>query len=184
MWIDPQSKLLSNASFHPSPNFNERPEGVVVDLIVVHNISLPPQEFGGPYIDRFFTNTLDFQLHPWFINIVGMKVSAHCVIYRNGDIIQYVPFDRRAWHAGVSSFLGKENCNDYSVGIELEGADEVPYTGEQYRALTDLILALQKIYPKITMDRIVGHSTIAPGRKTDPGNAFDWALLATMLKGK
>lgn len=173
--------LLTNARYVPSTHFNERPIGTDIDLLVIHNISLPPGEFGGPYIDAFFSNTLDPSLHPYFQEIITQKVSSHCLITRAGEITQYVPFTQRAWHAGLSSFAGRADCNDYSIGIELEGTDEIPYTDAQYKSLTDLIRVLIKVYPKITWERIVGHSTIAPGRKTDPGDAFDWGLLAKLL---
>lgn len=184
MNIDNHKGLLLNTEFVQSPNFNERPPDTDIDLIVIHNISLPPNEFGGPDINALFTNTLNPNNHPYFREIAHLKVSCHCLIRRDGRIIQYVPFTLRAWHAGVSSFLGRENCNNFSIGIELEGADEVPYTKEQYEVLTSLILALMETYKKITIDRIVGHSTIAPIRKTDPGPAFDWVLLNKMLREK
>jgi AmpD protein len=166
-----------------SPNWNERPAEIPIDLLVLHNISLPPGEFGGPYIDALFTNTLDSHLHhhSYFGEIVSFKVSSHCLIRRDGEIIQYVPFSKRAWHAGISCFAGREECNDFSIGIELEGADHIAYTKIQYLVLAKVINALQKIYPGITKERIVGHSTIAPERKTDPGPLFDWNLLARLL---
>lgn len=175
------SGLLSNARFIPSPNFNYRPPDAMIDMVVIHNISLPPGEFGGPYIDALFTNSIDPTIHPFFAEIVDYKVSCHCLIRRDGTITQYVPFHLRAWHAGVSSFRGRDNCNDFSIGIELEGADEVPYAESQYKVLSDLIIVLQKTYPAITLDRIVGHDTIAPERKTDPGQSFDWTLLTSRL---
>ncbi len=181
MQIDIEGDLLLNARQVVSPNYNERPAGVEVDLLVIHNISLPPGEFGGPYIDAFFTNELDPTLHPYFAEIIFLQVSSHCLIRRDGEIIQYVPFSKRAWHAGASQFANRENCNDFSIGIELEGTDLVPYTEVQYLILAKLISALQKIYPGITKERIVGHSTIAPERKTDPGPAFNWNLLARLL---
>lgn len=175
------SGLIENVRFVPSPNWNLRPEDVEIDLLVIHNISLPPGEFGGPFIDDFFTNHLDPKMHPYFEEIKSLQVSSHCLINRLGEITQYVNLQHRAWHAGTSSFLGRANCNDYSIGIELEGTDDLPYTEPQYQKLVGLITALQKIYPKITRDRIVGHSTIAPGRKTDPGLSFDWGLLTNLL---
>lgn len=183
MQIDIKSDLLLNARHVPSPNWNERPMDCQIDLLVLHNISLPPGEFGGPYIDAFFQNELDphLHLHPYFNEIIALKVSSHCLIRRDGEVIQYVPFSKRAWHAGKSYFAGRENCNDFSIGIELEGADHIPYTEVQYLILAKLISSLQKNYPGITRERIVGHSTIAPERKTDPGPLFDWALLARLL---
>jgi AmpD protein len=165
---------LQEARHSPSPNFNERPEGCEINLLVIHNISLPPGEFGGSWIDDLFHNRLDPDAHPYFREIEGLVVSAHCLIRRDGEIIQYVPFDKRAWHAGQSSYCGIDNCNDFSIGIELEGTDEEPYTDAQYQSLALVTDAIRKSYPSITDERIVGHSDIAPGRKTDPGLAFDW----------
>ena len=159
----------------PSPNFNARPTGEEVSLLVIHNISLPPGEFGGGYIERFFCNTLPADDHPYFATIHHLQVSAHCLVSRGGSVTQFVSFADRAWHAGASSFAGRGNCNDFSIGIELEGADDQGYTPEQYQTLVRLTALLQKFYPAIVRDRIVGHSAIAPGRKTDPGPAFDWA---------
>lgn len=184
MDIDISRGLISPARYRTSPNCNARPENTEIDLIVIHNISLPPNEFNGAhYIDALFTNTLDPHLHPYFAEISHLRVSSHCFIDRLGEITQYVPFTERAWHAGESIFLGRPNCNDYSIGIELEGADEIPYTDVQYGVLAELIRLIRAVYPKITLDRIVGHSTIAPRRKTDPGPAFDWELLAKLLQG-
>jgi len=161
----------------PSPNYNERPEGVDISLVVVHAISLPPNEFGGPYIDDFFQNRLQGE-HPFFQEIAEFQVSAHFLIRRNGDLHQYVGCDKRAWHAGQSQWQGRENCNDFSIGIELEGADHIPYEVVQYERLAALIIALQNAYPSIRgQDHVVGHCHIAPGRKTDPGPAFDWDYL-------
>lgn len=163
-----------------SPHFDQRPEGEVPSLLVIHNISLPPGEFGGPYIDQLFTGTLNADEHPYFADIVHLRVSAHCLIRRDGEIIQYVPFDKRAWHAGVSTFAGRERCNDFSIGIELEGTDVLPFTAAQYRSLSEISALLFASYP-ITAERVTGHSDIAPGRKTDPGPAFDWALYQLSL---
>ncbi|WP_413741546.1 1,6-anhydro-N-acetylmuramyl-L-alanine amidase AmpD [Sodalis sp. RH15] len=157
----------------PSPHSDERPNGEIPSLLVVHGISLPPGSFGGPYIDRLFTGTLTPDEHPFFSQIQGLRVSAHCLIRRDGEIVQYVPFHRRAWHAGVSCFAGRERCNDFSIGIELEGTDNQPYTDEQYLRLAELTRLLMRHYP-ITPARITGHSDIAPVRKTDPGPAFLW----------
>lgn len=181
MWIDPATGLLDAALYRPSPNHNERPAGLDVDLIVIHGISLPPGEFGGPWIDALFTNTLDPVAHPYFQTLVGLRVSAHVLIRRQGQSVQYVPFQRRAWHAGVSEYQGRPRCNDFSVGIELEGTDDCLYDDRQYRSLAAVILALWAAYPQITPERLVGHSDIAPGRKTDPGPAFDWVRLRRLL---
>lgn len=181
MQIDVEKGVLLNVRQVSSPNYSERPLGTGIDLLVIHNISLPPGEFGGPNIHAFFTNTLDSSLHPYFEEIASLKVSSHCVIYRDGEIVQYVPFSKRAWHCGESRFVGREDCNDFSIGIELEGTDFIPYTKEQYWVLAELVILLQKTYPGITQDRIVGHSMIAPMRKTDPGPLFDWDLLARLL---
>jgi AmpD protein len=157
-----------------SPNQDARPDPTEVSLLVVHGISLPPGEFGGPWIDGLFTNRLDPGAHPYFAQLAGLRVSAHLFIRRDGEIVQYVPFFARAWHAGASSFAGRERCNDYSVGVELEGTDELPYTDPQYTALAAVTRALMRSYPAISAGRIAGHSDVAPGRKTDPGPAFDW----------
>lgn len=158
----------------PSPHFNLRPDDEAPSLLVVHNISLPPGEFGGPWIDALFTGTLDPAAHPYFADIAALRVAAHCLIRRDGEIVQYVPFDKRAWHAGVSRWQGRENCNDFSVGIELEGTDTQPYTDAQYLSLQAITRLLMQHYP-ITPAQITGHSNIAPERKTDPGPSFDWA---------
>ena len=164
-----------------SPNWDERPPGLSVDLLVIHGVSLPPGEFGGPWIDALFQNRLDPEAHPYFRPIAGLRVSSHLLIRRDGELIQYVDLRKRAWHAGVSSFLGRERCNDYAIGIELEGADEVPYTAAQYQTLAETSRDLLARFPAITLKRIVGHSTIAPGRKTDPGPAFDWDRYRRLL---
>lgn len=163
-----------------SPNFDDRPE-TPLSLIVVHNISLPPGKFGGPHIDQLFTNQLDPNGHPFFKSIEGLRVSSHILIRRDGEVVQYVPFNRRAWHAGVSQYYGQERCNDFSIGIELEGTDETPYTNEQYQSLEGVVKALWQAYPTIKNNAICGHEHIAPGRKTDPGPAFDWQRLASVL---
>lgn len=181
MRIERATGLLKPARRRPSPNHDERPAGMTVDLIVVHGISLPPGEFGGPWIDALFTNTLDPAVHPFFQAIAGLRVSAHLLIRRDGEPIQYVPFHRRAWHAGVSSFAGRPHCNDFSIGIELEGADHIPYDDRQYSRLAAVIAALRTTYPTLAPDRLVGHADIAPGRKTDPGPAFDWERLRRLL---
>lgn len=173
---------LAQASRSYSPNYNERPKGLEVDLLVIHNISLPPAQFGGGYVQSFFANTLDSGIHPFFSEIQNLEVSSHCFIERNGSVFQFVPFDKRAWHAGHSSYLNRENCNDFSIGIELEGTDTCAYTAEQYQQLTMMTLSIMSFYPAITCDRIVGHSDIAPGRKTDPGDSFDWEYFRSTLK--
>lgn len=182
MQIDLISGLLSTAYYLPSPNYDYRPPGTEIDLLVIHSISLPPRIFGGNAIDNFFCNILDADEHPYFKEIIDLKVSAHLLIRRNGRITQYVPFHLRAWHAGVSSYKGRENCNDFSVGIELEGADDVPYTHEQYYSLANTTQLLMKCYPSISPDRIIGHSDIAPGRKQDPGSIFNWDFYRQLLE--
>jgi AmpD protein len=179
--IDRATGLAARTRQVLSPHFNERPSGVAPDLIVVHGISLPPGEFGGPWIDRLFTAGLPPDAHPYFREIAGREVSAHALIRRDGEIVQYVPFHERAWHAGRSEYCGREGCNDFSIGIELEGTDDDPYENAQYERLAELIRALLATYPTLSRDRIVGHSDIAPGRKTDPGSHFDWARLRASL---
>jgi AmpD protein len=181
MKVDPATGLLDSARQVPSPNHDERPPGSLPELIVVHGISLPPGEFGGPWIDDLFSNRLDADAHPYFRDIAGAEVSAHVLIRRNGELVQYVPFHRRAWHAGRSEYCGRERCNDFSIGIELEGADELAYEPVQYERLAGLIAALMIAYPSLSAGRITGHSDIAPGRKTDPGPAFEWPRLRRLL---
>lgn len=164
---------LREAEHCVSPNCNDRPQGEV-SLLIIHNISLPPGRFGGPWIRDFFRNRLDPAAHPYFATITDLQVSAHLLIERTGTLVQFVSFDRRAWHAGVSSWEGRAQCNDYSIGIELEGADDQPFTDLQYDRLAAVTRVLQQRYPAITRARIVGHSDVAPGRKTDPGPCFDW----------
>jgi len=166
---------LPDLPCEPSPNADERPAGASVDLLVIHNISLPPGEFGGGYIRDLFLNRLDPDAHPYFREIAHLEVSAHLLVRRDGSAIQFVALDRRAWHAGLSAFCGRERCNDFSIGIELEGSDETPFTAAQYARLAALTLQIQALFPAIGEQRIVGHSDIAPGRKTDPGPCFDWA---------
>lgn len=156
----------------PSPNVDERPDGEPVSLLVVHNISLPPGEFGGPYIADLFLNRLDLDAHPWFARLEGLRVSAHFLVRRDGGIVQFVATTQRAWHAGVSTHAGRERCNDFSVGIELEGTDTEPFTDVQYDRLAQLDAALRARHP---IAAVRGHEHIAPGRKTDPGPHFDWA---------
>ena len=181
MKVDRNSGLLSGARQVPSPNCDERPAGAVLDLIVIHGISLPPGEYGGPWIDALFTNALDPDAHPYFAGIYQLKVSSHLLIRRDGEVVQYVPFHRRAWHAGVSLFDGRERCNDFSVGIELEGSDDEAYEPVQYERLAEVISALEQAYPDLSRKRLVGHSDIAPGRKTDPGPTFQWPRLLALL---
>lgn len=171
----PGELWLPGISHIPSPNADERPTGSVIDLLVIHNISLPPGEFGGGHIEDLFLNRLDPHVHPYFAGIARLKVSAHLLIRRDGGVIQFVALDRRAWHAGQSNFCGRDCCNDFSVGIELEGTDEIPFSEAQYAKLVGLTLQIRAIYPQIEDENIVGHADIAPGRKTDPGPAFDWA---------
>ena len=169
-----QSGWLSGVRRVPSPHCNSRPENAEIDLLVVHSISLPPGQYGGSYIDEFFLGHLDIDAHPYFSEIGSLQVSAHLLIDRQGRVTQYVPFHQRAWHAGQSSFCGRENCNDFSIGIELEGLDTDTFTEAQYRSLADVTLAIMEAYPAIDKSRITGHSDIAPGRKLDPGPGFDW----------
>lgn len=181
MNIDPRSGLLDTARQCPSPNRDARPDPDDISLVVVHGISLPPGEFGGDAIDRLFTNTLDPAAHPFFASIAELRVSAHLLVRRHGETVQYVPFHERAWHAGESRWHERDACNDFAVGIELEGTDDVAYTDAQYAVLADIVAALATAYPRITPECLVGHCDIAPGRKTDPGPAFDWARLAARL---
>ncbi|RRJ83303.1 1,6-anhydro-N-acetylmuramyl-L-alanine amidase AmpD [Aestuariirhabdus litorea] len=173
--------LISGVPFLDSPNCEDRPEGSEVSLLVVHNISLPPGQFGSGDITDFFLNRLDVERHPYFHSIAGLRVSAHLLIDRQGAITQFVPFHRRAWHAGKSCYASRENCNDFSIGIELEGCDDLAYTDPQYQALAAVTRALMARYPALTRERICGHSDIAPGRKTDPGPAFSWDYFYAQL---
>ena len=182
MIVDRETGWILGVRRVPSPNHDDRPIGADLGLIVVHGISLPPGEFGNGWIDRLFCNDLPADVHPFFATIQGIEVSSHVLIARDGAVTQYVPFDRRAWHAGRSEYCGRNACNDFSVGIELEGTDDLPYESVQYRALAELIAALRRGYPSLRGAEVVGHSDIAPGRKTDPGPAFDWALLERELE--
>lgn len=175
--IDKSTSLLLDSLYVPSPNCDERPDQEDISLIVVHNISLPPGKFGGHHIEQFFTNRLDVTEHPFFETIADKRVSAHVLIRRDGEVIQFVPFEKRAWHAGESRFQDRSCCNDFSIGIELEGTDDGPFTQTQYTQLSELIACLMQNYPKLTRDRITGHSDIAPQRKTDPGPEFEWSKL-------
>lgn len=178
--IDPTTGLLQPATHRPSSHFDARPDGNVIDMVVIHGISLPPGEFGTNAVEQFFCGNLDMTQHQSYQSIAHLKVSSHLFIKRTGEIVQFVPFLRRAWHAGESSFQGKTRCNDFSIGIELEGTDVIPYESCQYEQLSRVIKLLMQTYPAITHDRVVGHVDIAPGRKTDPGPVFDWKH----LKGK
>ncbi|MFK7865150.1 MAG: 1,6-anhydro-N-acetylmuramyl-L-alanine amidase AmpD [Pseudohongiellaceae bacterium] len=172
---------LKGARFVESPNQSERPASCHVDLLVIHNISLPPGRYGTGCIDQLFCNVLDPNSDPFFEQISDLKVSAHLLINREGTVTQYVPFEKKAWHAGQSVFGGRDNCNDYSIGIELEGTDFEDFTDSQYEVLVRVVKSLQQEYPQISLDRIVGHSDIAPGRKTDPGPFFSWSKLRNAL---
>jgi AmpD protein len=177
MRVDVTTGLLTGVKQVLSPYFDERPSGVAPDLIVLHGISLPPGEFGGPWIAQLFTGSLPPNGHPYFAEVAGLRVSAHVLVRRDGAPVQFVSFNERAWHAGKSSWAGRESCNDYSIGIECEGTDDQPYAEAQYATLRTLLPKLLEAYPGITRERIVGHSDVAPGRKTDPGSAFDWAAI-------
>jgi len=165
---------LQDINFLESPNFNDRPIDEDISLLVIHSISLPPKKYNTDHIERFFLNELDFTSHNFYKNIDGMKVSAHVLIKRNGEVIQFVPFNKRAWHAGVSSYKGKNDCNNFSIGIELEGSDDDIFEDIQYEQLSLITSLLIEEYDLITKDNIKGHSDIAPERKTDPGVLFDW----------
>ncbi|WOA30527.1 1,6-anhydro-N-acetylmuramyl-L-alanine amidase AmpD [Alloalcanivorax xenomutans] len=169
-WVEQARKV-------PSPNFNARPDPDDIGLIVLHNISLPPGQFGGPHIEALFQNRLDHDAHPYFEGLRDLRVSAHFLIRRDGELVQFVACDQRAWHAGASSWRGRDNCNDYALGIELEGCDDQVFDERQYAALKPLLAALIRHYPRLSRDTITGHEHIAPGRKTDPGPCFDWARI-------
>ncbi len=173
--------LLHGVRYAASPNCDARPPGCEPELVVVHGISLPPGKFGSDAIERLFMNTLDIQAHPYFERLRGLCVSAHALIRRDGEVLQFVPFHLRAWHAGESCYAGRKDCNDFSIGIELEGTDDQPYAEVQVRMLAAMIRALCECYPRLGPDRVAGHSDIAPGRKTDPGPHFDWVGLRELL---
>lgn len=181
MKINKKTGLIENVEYLPSPNADDRPDNSEPELVVIHNISLPPGQFGGNFIEQLFTNRLSPDDDPYFQEIHQLKVSAHALIRRNGEITQFVPFNKRAWHAGVSCYQDRQQCNDFSIGIELEGTDDIPYEPVQYQQLADMIIALRKCYTKIAGDAITGHCDIAPERKTDPGPAFDWNRLKQLL---
>lgn len=174
--VDAQQRIAA-LRWLPSPNVDARPDPADLSLLVIHGIALPPEQFGGGYIDALFTNTLDTDAHPYFASLAELRVSAHVCIFRDGSATQYAAFDQRAWHAGASAFGGRSRCNDFAIGVELEGSDTQAYTDAQYRSLARLCGALMRAYPAITRERIVGHADIAPLRKTDPGPLFDWQRL-------
>lgn len=179
--VDIAAGRLREARFVPSPNCDDRPPGTAPEVLVIHAISLPPGEFGGDAIERLFSNTLDFTSHPAYRGIDGLKVSSHLLIRRDGGLLQFVPFGERAWHAGASCCEGRERVNDFSIGIELEGSDEVPFEPVQYATLAAVTRALMRAYPALSERRIYGHADIAPGRKTDPGPHFDWSRYRASL---
>lgn len=181
MKIDKNNGKIQGIHNIVSPNHNERPDADDISLIVIHGISVPPGRFGGGYIEQLFTNSLSITEHPHFQEIINLRVSAHLLINREGVLTQFVPFNERAWHAGVSNYKGREDCNDFSIGIELEGVDDIPYTEEQYAQLAEVLHHLYDAYPLLTRNTMVAHSDIAPGRKTDPGQAFDWDYLHLKL---
>lgn len=174
------SFFLEKAKICLSPNSSDRKSNEV-SLLVIHNISLPPGNYGGDHIEKFFTNQLDHEEHPYFQDIADLKVSSHLLIKRDGSITQFVPFNKKAWHAGISTFRGREDCNEFSIGIELEGTDESKYEKEQYESLISVTKELMSFFPDIKKDTIVGHSDIAPDRKTDPGKSFDWNYFRSNL---
>jgi AmpD protein len=181
MNVDAATGWLDSVHVRPSSNRDARPDPDAIELVVVHGISLPPGQFGGDAIDRLFTNTLDPDDHPSFTQVAQLRVSAHVLVRRGGDTVQYVPFHERAWHAGASQWCGRERCNDFAVGIELEGSDDVPYTDVQYQRLAEIVAALARAYPRFDEAHLAGHSEVAPGRKTDPGPYFDWRRLETLM---
>ncbi len=170
-WLHP----ANGVALVPSPHIDARPPATRISLLVIHNISLPPGEFGGPWVEQLFTGNIDYSAHAWFENLRGLRVCAHFFIRRDGSVVQFAPTTARAWHAGVSSFRGRERCNDYSIGVELEGTDHTPYTDSQYETLAKLTRVLRMRHP---LTAVRGHEHIAPGRKSDPGPAFDWARYA------
>jgi len=179
--VDAASGWLKSVRQVVSPNCDERPGGAEIDLVVIHGISLPPGQFGGSYVEQLFTNTLDAGEHPYFARIADTRVSSHVLVRRNGEIVQFVSFKQRAWHAGESCYGDRSGCNDFSIGIELEGTDEGPYEAVQYRRTALVIACLMRSWPQITVDRVVGHCDVAPGRKTDPGTAFEWERLRKLI---
>lgn len=180
--VDPASGLVSPAKFIASPNHDARPEADDISVLVIHAISLPPSEFGGDYVEQFFCNRLDTETHPYFGEIAGLEVSSHLYIRRSGELIQFVPLTRRAWHAGQSCCEGRERVNDFSIGIELEGDDYSSFEDDQYETLAAVTAALLQAYPALDADHIYGHADISPGRKTDPGPHFDWPRYRTLCR--
>lgn len=180
--IDTQTGWLERTEKIISPNYDERPANTLIDLLVIHGISLPHRQYGTPWVEALFTNTLDYSADPSFAPLLGMKVSSHLFIRRKGELIQFVPFTKRAWHAGESQFGARTRCNDFSIGIELEGCDDRPYSSHQYQRLAQVTASIMAAYPAITWDHVVGHSDIAPKRKTDPGPAFDWTRFIIVTK--
>lgn len=181
MKLDQDNAWIEGVARYPSPNADERPPDAAIDLLVVHGISLPPGEFGTPYVEALFCNRLDPHAHPSFKSVADFRVSAHIFIRRSGEMVQFVPFPLRAWHAGESEFCGRTRCNDFSIGVELEGTDDVAYEDAQYERLIELAGLLRRTWPAITPERIVGHCDIAPARKTDPGPAFEWHRIRKAL---
>jgi AmpD protein len=175
--LDPATGLVPGARYVMSPNCDERPGGAMPEVLVIHAISLPPEQFGGPEIEQLFCNVLDHEAHPYFDGIRDIEVSAHFLIRRDGELVQFVPTHLRAWHAGQSCCEGRSRVNDFSIGIELEGSDNMPFEDEQYMVLAQLVCAMMSAYPAITPRRLYGHADISPGRKTDPGPYFDWTRL-------
>ncbi len=181
MYLDINTGLIAALEYIPSPNNDKRPNADDIDTLVIHAISLPPNQFGGDYIQQLFANCLDPEVHPYFAEIHHLRVSAHFLVRRDGQILQFVPTTKRAWHAGDSCFQGRKVVNDYSIGIELEGCDDRPFSDTQYDQLSLLTCLVTEAYPAITLDRIVGHCDISPGRKTDPGPCFDWLRYKKLL---
>ncbi len=181
MKLDTTGNYLLGVRQMPSPNCDDRPGTGAIELIVIHGISLPPGNYGGNEIDRLFTNALDPREHPYFADIAHLKVSSHLLIRRDGELVQYVPFNKRAWHAGQSCYHGRAACNDFSIGIELEGQDDEPYMPIQYERLAEVVKLLVDAWPGLSLEQIAGHCDIAPGRKTDPGPAFDWQAFRARL---
>lgn len=183
MQIDTTTGLLNDCKQCPSSNKDSRPDGTNIDLIVIHSISLPPGQYGGNEIEQFFQNQLDANAHEYFEEIYQMQVSSHILIKRTGEVVQFVPFHERAWHAGLSTYQGRDRCNDFSIGIELEGSDTDKFEDEQYQQLKQLITTLQTTYPE-TENNVTGHSDISPGRKKDPGTGFEWGKLEPIMQAK
>lgn len=181
MKIDVETGLLAEARISLSPNYDDRPDESDISGMVIHNISLPPGEFGGHWIEDLFLNQLDCDAHPYFDRLRELKVSSHVLIRRDGEVVQFVPFHKRAWHAGVSEWGGRERCNDFTIGIEFEGCDNSPFLAGQYRVGAEVIKALIATYPLLNQERITGHQHIAPERKTDPGPYFNWRYLRSLI---